>query len=377
MKNTLSTSLILLSIFSTPAFADYPELIKSNPKIKPMEKTNPNPINVAYSPTDPNWKKIVINKDIAEITGDEKVNADISQQPQQQNVTSSETPVATTEVTEETTEQTTASSNDKEKEPVTPSNDKEVEKTTATEKNSTNEKDTSKKSSDFSIHGFQLGAGFGILNGASAHIGYRIPYNSDNFFKNRFGFRLEYNTWDPFENDIKRELEKHPIKIDGNEISASIKGDSLGLLIDFYPFSYTPILGNFRISTGYYFGGFSLNGSISKNAGDRIYIQGSLHEALTPLTANVKLEYLNGPYAGLGFDLGLLLGLKLYFDAGLVFTKDPKITTELNGAYKTYFTKVPNIQGDLLHDIVTGYKDKIDANNDYYPLIKLGILLRF
>ena len=47
-------------------------------------------------------------------------------------------------------------------------------------------------------------------------------------------------------------------------------------------------------------------------------------------TATAKWDF-DGPYAGLGFDLGLFSGLKIYFDAGVVFTDaTAKLNLEIN-----------------------------------------------
>ena len=78
--------------------------------------------------------------------------------------------------------------------------------------------------SGFSAKGFQLGVGIGVLGGANAQIGYRIPQHEDNFWKNRFGFRLDNNSWKPLDSYIEDYLDDHPIKIDDNEIKAKIKG---------------------------------------------------------------------------------------------------------------------------------------------------------
>jgi hypothetical protein len=47
------------------------------------------------------------------------------------------------------------------------------------------------------------------------------------------------------------------------------------------------------------------------------------------VAANLKWKY-SGPYAGIGFDLGVLAGFKFYVDAGVVFAKPPKVSRAQN-----------------------------------------------
>lgn len=253
--------------------------------------------------------------------------------------------------------------------------------------------------SSFSAKGFQLGVGIGVLGGANAQIGYRIPQHEDNFWKNRFGFRLDYNSWKPLDSYIEDYLDDHPIKIDDNEIKAKIKGENFGALIDFYPFGNTWALGNFRISAGYYTGDFSINGELKKTAGEKFSMKSDNNQKLyyeVDATANLKagLDYdINGPYAGLGFDFGLFWGLKMYLDAGVVFTDKPEITTDISGTgnikiysdenYTNLITTAPvdtsntDIQ-KLLDDTKTQYEDELNSiRKGYFPIIKLGFLFRF
>ena len=403
MKNTLSISLIALSILSQPAFAEYPEFIKSNPQIKPIDSKNPNPIHVAYSPTDPNWEKVVINKDVSE-NPELKGNTDTTETTTAQNLSDAEeteSATQTNEIAEIKEEETPATEPVETEKIITQSENTQIkEETKVSEPKSAPEESSKSKSGGFSIHGFQLGAAIGLLNGASAHIGYRIPYSSENFFKNRLGFRLEYNSWKPLQSTINKYLEDNPIEIDGNDFIPELKGKLYGALIDFYPFSYTPILGNIRISTGYYKGDFSIAGSLSKDANeifsmkDKTTGQDLYYKVDGHATLNASLDYdINGPYAGLGFDFSLLFGFKLYFDAGLVFTEKPKILTDINGSGNLTIcgnnqtcSSGQSIKIDssneqiqkLLADTRAQYEDELDVlRKGYYPIVKLGLLLRF
>ncbi len=244
------------------------------------------------------------------------------------------------------------------------------------------------------FEGFQIGVGAGILGGGNVQLGYRIPQREHNFWKNRFGFRIEYNTWKPFESMI----EEKTIEIDDNEFSAQITGDNFGALLDFYPFGNTWGLGNFRISAGYYSGDFSLSGNLTKHANETFTMDNILGQELTykvdgtaTLTANLDYD-VKGPYAGIGFDTALFGGLKLYFDAGVVFTDKPILTSDISGnATMEVFTENgislgttsvnakdnPLVQ-DLLYDTIGQYQDELDKiTKEYFPMVKLGFLYRF
>jgi hypothetical protein len=262
-----------------------------------------------------------------------------------------------------------------------------------------NDKTEPTKKSDSNSGGFQVGVGLGVLGGANAQIGYRIPTSNDNFWKNRFGFRLDYNSWKPLESYIEDYLEDEPIKVDDNILDAKITGEQIGALIDFYPFGNTWALGNFRISAGYYDGDFSIAGSLDKTAGGRFAMESATtgqklyYEVDANANLKAALDYeVKGPYAGLGFDVGLFWGLKMYFDAGVVFTDRPTITTDISGTgtlaiYNddTYTnptivdidTSNEKIQ-QLLNDTKVEYEEELeDITKEYFPMIKLGFLFRF
>lgn len=271
--------------------------------------------------------------------------------------------------------------------------DKSNNTETETASQSQNEK------SSFSLKGLQIGAGIGALGGANFQLGYRIPYSSDNFFKNRLGFRVEYNTWNPLKSTIEDYFEKHPIDLDDNEFTAILDGHQFGALIDFYPFSYTPVLGNFRLSAGYYTGDFSVGASLTKSDEQTFSMQSQtsyediFYKVNGTATLTATLDYdVKGPYAGLGFDIGLLFGLKMYFDAGVVFTDKPNISTDIagDGTLKICDDETcssgPDIAIDtnneeiqkLLNDTKKQYEDELDEiRKGYFPIIKLGFLYRF
>jgi hypothetical protein len=246
----------------------------------------------------------------------------------------------------------------------------------------------------FSFSGFQLGAGLGLLGGANFMLGYRIPYNPDNFWKNRLAFRVEYNTAKPFESAV----EKEEIEIDDEKFTPHIRGKQFGALVDFYPFGYTWLIGGFRLSGGYYTGDFAIGASMHKEAsgtfsmknqnGVELYYKAI---AAADLVADLEYEKLRGPYAGAGFDLGLFWGLKFYFDAGVVFTEKPGVSADIkasgnidictNDTYSScsgnYTVNSVEIQS-LLNDTVREYEHELDSiRKGYFPIVKLGLLFRF
>ena len=262
-------------------------------------------------------------------------------------------------------------------------------------------------SDSYFMEGVQFGSGIGVLGGVNASVGYRIPRRDRNFWKNRFGFRLDYNTWRPLKKSIDNYLEDNPIKVDNEPIEASIKGHNLGAVIDFYPFGNTWGLGNFRLSGGYYTGDFELAGTLHRRAvldnpvsfsvGDKIYSLDGGSSA--DLYLNAKLESdVKGPYAGVGFDMALIFGLKFFFDAGVVFIDKPVISTDVygngtvsvmsvdgNGVNYEGTLDLSNLDAEsraklekLKSDFRAEYEDELDSiTKKYFPMVKIGLLYRF
>ena len=91
----------------------------------------------------------------------------------------------------------------------------------------------------------------------------------------------------------------------------------------------------------------------------------------------------SGPYVGTGFDLGLIGGLKIYFDAGVVFTRKTAElnlqipTTDLN--YYNGSTWVPANTAQLETDtnaVIDDAQRELDKMK-YFPVIKIGLMYRF
>ncbi len=244
------------------------------------------------------------------------------------------------------------------------------------------------------LEGFQLGVGIGVLGGVNAQLGYRIPRREYNFWKNRFGFRIDYNSWKPLKNTIETYLEDHPIKLDDNEFTGMISGTNYGALIDFYPFGNTWFLGNFRLSAGYYTGDFAIDTYMTKSGiSEEFEMSGINYKIDGQATLNAAVDAdVKGPYAGLGFDFQILYGLKLFFDAGVVFIDNPRVRTDINGIANLYvdygsgYVNVGSVTAKdnddikrLLSDMKSEYEDelKIITSQNIFPMIKLGLMLRF
>jgi len=177
------------------------------------------------------------------------------------------------------------------------------------------------------------------------------------------------------------------IYADDVNFKTRFSGTNFGALVDFYPFSYTWGLGGLRLSTGYYIGnlkmGFDAEAiDISANWPDDVNADiklnslpitinstqfGSQSITLTDITIEspvtpigttaVTMPYVSasplitlnarGPYLGLGWDVGLFYGLKLTFDAGVVFTNPHKLAVPLTIADPSLGKVQINIDGAL------------------------------
>ena len=252
--------------------------------------------------------------------------------------------------------------------------------------------DYKEKDDGYFMEGIQLGVGINVLGGANAHIGYRIPRRDYNFWKNRFGFRVDYNSWKPLQSTVEDYLKDNPIEFDGNQFTGTINGTNYGFLVDFYPFGNTWALGNFRISGGYYTGDFSVDVSTTKSAHQSFSMKGITYTVDADAKLDAKLAAdVKGPYAGIGFDFALLFGLKIFFDAGVVFIDNPKLTTTIEGngtitacqgnscgTPQPIDMENPTIK-KLLEDTKTEYEDEIGEVTDakIFPMVKVGLMLRF
>ena len=99
--------------------------------------------------------------------------------------------------------------------------------------------------------------------------------------------------------------------------------------------------------------------------------------------AKINWKY-SGPYIGTGFDLGLFWGIKIYMDAGVVFT-DKSAKADLNIPLDGLKIGGQPVEGDndKIQDLENSKKAELkDIQEDlddikYYPMVKLGFMYRF
>jgi len=221
------------------------------------------------------------------------------------------------------------------------------------------------------------------LTGYNMFVGY-VNKDATSFWGKRFGFRFDFtipsalrlnatlndNNFDGYDlnlnakalwMNIKRpgfetikyikDDQDNPIHIDSNSVKAGIelKNKNIGLLVDFYPFGNTWFFGGIRLTGGYYIGDIDISANVKTDKNiDYMYSVGNVGDILHAQIAagsriGVKYHWnYSGPYAGLGFDLGIWRGFKFYMDAGVVFSQAPKFKAKniddkhfvLNGRYE-------------------------------------------
>ena len=245
-------------------------------------------------------------------------------------------------------------------------------------------------------HGLQLGAGASFTSGLGGFVGYANK-NFDSFWWKRFGVRLDFATIAPLKSSINSAL--NSAIDDGLEIETltidklNLSAHHYGALVDFYPFGNTWFLGGLRLSGGYVFGKTALTANLSGSSDNPMefelngveyrYNGGDVHG-----TAKLDWNY-RGPYLGAGFDLGLVLGVKIYMDVGAVFSnRTPAIDLQvpINGYLETWDgSNWQSVQGNSSLEAEFNDAKNIafaDADNELgkikvYPMVKLGIMYRF
>lgn len=249
------------------------------------------------------------------------------------------------------------------------------------------------------LSGYEFGVGVPLitpLTGYNVFVGY-VNKDASSFLGKRFGFRADFTipsnlkmtgtvsgrtdgqdgylvdahgkvmgfnvklsdfSDEKIEVDAFEDDRDQPIVLgeDAADLSLEIKNKNMGLLVDFYPFGNTWFLGGLRFSGGYYLGDFDIsamahiNQNIDYNYRVDINKTGGAYDVLhaqiargSSIGADFRWKY-HGPYAGVGFDLGIWRGFKFYMDAGVVFAHAPKVTNDnvkdrnlhLKGRYEIY-----------------------------------------
>jgi len=249
--------------------------------------------------------------------------------------------------------------------------------------------------------GMQVGLGVSPTSGLNMFVGYNNK-NFNSFWAKRFGVRFDFATYSPIKSKMNSRI-NDALGDEGMEIDDNLKVDNVdlsgkhfGALVDFYPFGDTWFFGGLRLSGGYMTGKLDLNADILGTkkigkiefelAGNKYTYDGDVMHG----KADVNWKY-SGPYLGAGFDLGLFWGIKIYMDAGVVFTgNSAQISLDIpyNDLKDINGTPIdPNSSNPIVQMAVTNFENaKKEALSeaqkeldkyDFYPLVKLGFMYRF
>lgn len=251
--------------------------------------------------------------------------------------------------------------------------------------------------------GMQFGLGLSATSGMEGFVGYNNK-KFDSFWWKRLGVRLGYASTKPVKSFINKTVDRY--MGDGIDIgdhltvtNGKITAKQMFAVIDFYPFGDTWFLGGLRLSGGYYKGDLNVTadltakvkGSVSDEYVGKEFQLGDIWYRYTGAgnakgLATAKWDF-SGPYAGLGFDLGLFSGLKIFFDAGVVFTDTAaKLNLEINDVaalqQSTDRTNWSPVNLNLGAFEINKAQVLMDAQNKldkypYYPIVKLGLMYRF
>jgi hypothetical protein len=162
---------------------------------------------------------------------------------------------------------------------------------------------------------------------------------------NVFGYGFDRNFGGVFnQDDLKFDFEgdDYNLNLDGTKGVFALNDKRIGAVLDFYPFGDTWIVGGLRFSGGYYVGELEaelladIGTDIIMNQSGGNYFEYNVGDNANPTNIRARLgqnakaggrfnwKY-RGPYAGLGWDIGIFRGFKLFVDAGVVFANNPQI----------------------------------------------------
>ena len=245
------------------------------------------------------------------------------------------------------------------------------------------------------LDGVQLGVGVSATGGLNGFVGY-VNKNAESFWGKRFGVRFDFATTQPVESVINDALDSvigdKGIDIGDNLAISHAKMDAkhYAALVDFYPFGNTWFFGGWRLTGGYAFGDMNLGADVAGTfdglsdryefelAGNKYAYTGNTAHG----TANMDWKY-HGPYLGTGFDFGLLAGLKIYVDAGVVFTNRAAElslnvpTDNLQQFNGTTWDPVDVPELDAaIQETLSDAQDTLD-DFKFYPMVKVGLMYRF
>lgn len=248
-------------------------------------------------------------------------------------------------------------------------------------------------------NGLQIGVGVSGTSGLNAFIGYANK-EFDSFWAKRFGVRFDFATTKPIRSSVNKLLDS--VIGDGVDIGdnititdAKLDAHHYAAMLDFYPFGNTWFLGGWRLTGGYYIGEMHadalLAGTIDGLASG--YQEFELMDTQFRYlgntvngTAALDWKY-RGPYVGTGFDFGLLAGLKIYLDAGVVFTNRaatldldvPFDNLEINcgsGWENVVDNNLQSVVDSVVADALSDAQSELD-DFKFYPMVKVGFMYRF
>ncbi|MBO4583321.1 MAG: hypothetical protein J5714_04685 [Alphaproteobacteria bacterium] len=239
--------------------------------------------------------------------------------------------------------------------------------------------------------GTQFGVGVSATTGMNAFTGY-VNKDAESFWGKRFGYRIDFAGTKIVRSGINSAanhiIGDRDVEV-GDSLSVKefeIEAKHFGGMVDFYPFGNTWFLGAWRISGGYYGGQFDATarvvggdekGEFCLGRNRYKYMDGPNQASAT---ANWKYD---GPYVGTGFDLGVFAGFKIYFDAGVVFTrKVAKLSLDVpsDDLYKWNGADWALVDPDELAADVEDTRHDAQSELDkvkYFPIVKLGLMYRF
>jgi hypothetical protein len=247
--------------------------------------------------------------------------------------------------------------------------------------------------------GMQIGVGASATGGLNGFVGYANK-NFESFWWKRLGVRFDFASTAPIKSYIDSAIDS---ALDGGMDlgdgmtlqSGSFQAQHIGAMVDIYPFGNTWFLGGWRLTGGYVSGKTkltaNLGGELAGAPGDafEFELEGIQYRYKgNDVTASALVDWkYSGPYLGTGFDLGLFWGIKIFMDAGVVFTSKtasadldiPLTGLETNdmGTWKP--VNNPALEAQLDSAKATALDDANDMLKDikFYPLVKLGFMYRF
>ena len=245
------------------------------------------------------------------------------------------------------------------------------------------------------LHGVQLGVGVSALSGLNGFVGYANK-DFDSFWAKRLGIRFDAGMTRPVKSSVNDAIDA-VAGDDGFDIGAGLMLSDVdfdayhyAVMVDFYPFGDTWLLGGWRLSGGYYVGNMEMSakvaGAVDGATGYHTFeLDGRKYAYAGDVpndSAQLDWKY-RGPYLGTGFDFGLSAGFKIYVDAGVVFTNRaaelsldvPTDDLKQWGGSDWVDVDVPELDAVIKKTVHNTQSELNDSK--FYPMVKMGIMYRF